>query len=265
VPSNMPDRAIVTQPPRELLEHYGDALLGAFDHVSDVYVFVKDQDRRFVACSEPFARLLGYRTVTQLYGLRDEDISPEYLVEHYRAHDARILSTGERLVDLVELVRNTDGSYDWFLTTKTPISGSDGAVIGLVGVTRALTKRGSATERLMSLTPAVELISREYARGLSVRELAESVAMSPSHFSRSFKIHFALTPHQYLRRVRLMAACDLLSTTDLPMMAVAARAGFYDQSHLSNEFRRERGLTPAAYRDKYRDSALQRHSRLAVT
>lgn len=250
---------------RDLLAHYGDALLLAFDQVSDVYVFVKDRQRRFIACNEPFANLLGYRATTQLYGLRDEDISPEYLVEHYRRHDQHLLQSGDRLVDLVELVRNGDGSYDWFLTNKTPITGNDGTVVGLVGVTRGLTKRGPVAERLMVLTPAVEKISREYAHPLSVGELAEAVSMSPSHFSRMFKSHFGVTPHTYLRKVRLMAACELLSTTDHPMSVVAGRTGFYDQSHLANEFRRERGMSPAAYRTKYRDVGPHRNGRHAVT
>jgi PAS domain S-box-containing protein len=236
----------------QLVEACGGALLLAFDQLSDLFVFVKDRERRFVLCSEPFVHLMGFRSTRQLIGLRDEDISPEYLVDHYRSHDQRVLDTGERIVDLIELVRNVDGTYDWFLTTKLPIRAHDGTIIGLVGVTRGLTKRNALVERLLPLAPAVGLISTEYHRQLSVAELAESVAMSTSHFSRTFKSHFGATPHQYLRRVRLMAACDLLATTDLPLSVVASRTGYYDQSHLSNDFVRERGLTPSAYRTKVR-------------
>jgi AraC-like DNA-binding protein len=195
---------------------------------------------------------MGYRSASQLIGLRDEDISPEYLVEHYRSYDERVLHDGERVLDLIELVRNVDGTYDWFLTTKLPIRGHDGVILGLVGVTRGVTKRNALVERLVPLTPAVQLIATEYHRPLGVQDLADSVAMSPSHFSRIFKSHFGATPHQYLRRVRLMAACDLLATTDLPLSVVAARTGYYDQSHLSNDLVRERGLTPTAYRAKVR-------------
>ncbi|MGW1209507.1 helix-turn-helix domain-containing protein [Streptomyces sp. NPDC002499] len=247
----------------ELTAQLGDALLQAFDRIDDVRVFVKDGERRFVACSEPFARLLGYRHPWQLFGLRDEDLSPEYLVEHYRGHDEQVLSTGEALIDLVELVRNPNGSYDWYLTTKTPIRPQGGTPIGIVGVTRALTKRDAVSRRLLTLTPAVELISREYTRALSVEELAASVSLSPSHFSRTFKAHFGATPHQYLRRVRLMAVCDLLAASDLPLSVIADRTGFYDQSHLSNEFKKERGVTPAEYRATHGNTAQAQRSRIA--
>jgi PAS domain S-box-containing protein len=238
----------------QLIQACGSALLLAFDQLSDLFVFIKDRDRRFVLCSEPFVHLMGYRDARQLIGLRDEDISPEYLVDHYRTHDHRVLTTGEPIVDLIELVRNVDGTYDWFLTTKLPIRSADGAVLGLVGVTRGLTKRNALVDRLLPLTPAVSLISTAYHRQLSVAEMAESVAMSVSHFSRTFKSHFGATPHQYLRQVRLMAACDLLATTDFPLSVVASRTGYYDQSHLSNDFVRERGMTPSAYRTRVRPS-----------
>ena len=237
-----------------LVDACGSALLLAFDQLTDLFVFVKDRERRFVLCSEPFVHLMGYRNASQIVGLRDEDISPEYLVDHYRSHDERVLTTGESIVDLIELVRNVDGTYDWFLTTKQPIRAHDGEMLGLVGVTRGLTKRNALVERLLPLTPAVTLISTEYHRQLSVAELAEAVSMSPSHFSRTFKSHFGATPHQYVRRVRLMAASDLLATTDLPLSAVASQTGYYDQSHLSNEFVQHRGVTPTAYRARVRAS-----------
>jgi PAS domain S-box-containing protein len=236
----------------QLVQACGSALLLAFDQLTDLFVFVKDTDRRFVLCSEPFVHLMGYREARQLIGLRDEDISPDYLVDHYRTHDQRVLATGEPVVDLIELVRNVNGSYDWFLTTKLPIRSDDGTILGLVGVTRGLTKRNALVDRLLPLTPAVSLIASEYHRQLSVAEMAESVAMSVSHFTRTFKSHFGATPHHYLRQVRLMAACDLLATTDLPLSVVASRTGYYDQSHLSNDFVNERGLTPSAYRNKVR-------------
>ena len=256
----------VTLASSDHLGDYGAGLVSAFDHVSDVYVFAKDDQRRFVACSKPFARLLGFSAPEHLLGLRDEELSPEYLADHYRRHDQEILSTGGPLVDLVELVRNVDGSYDWFLTTKVPVADDTGRVIGIAGVTRALTTRTNPTaERLMGLTPAVELISAEYPRTLTVAEMAASVSMSSSSFSRTFRDHFGCTPAQYLRRVRVMAACDLLSTTDAPMSEIASATGFFDQSHFTREFRRSRGVTPTAYRQTFGGRSWSRTSRMSVS
>jgi len=243
---------------------FSAALVTAFDHSTDVYVFVKDRDRRMVACTKPFARLLGYRDPELLLGLRDEELSPEYLADHYRQHDQHVLGTGEELIDLVELVRNIDGTYDWFLTSKSPVLDEHGAVQGIVGVTRSLHKRATA-DSLLSLTPAVELISRSFGRRIPVTEMAASVSMSASAFTRAFGAHFGSSPHQYLMRVRIMAACDLLSTTELSLREIATEVGFYDQSHFSRDFTRDRGMPPAEYRARFRGVASQRAARIALS
>jgi PAS domain S-box-containing protein len=229
----------------------GDLGLAAMDELPDVFFFVKDVERRFVYWNAAFLTLMGL-TAAEVVGRRDEDLSPGYLVEHYREDDLRVLTTGARLVDIVELVHNVDGSYDWFTTTKFPVCDGAGAIIGVAGITRNLTKRAGVAEQLLPLTPAIELISREYHRSLSIAELASAVSMSPSHFARLFKRHFGTSPHKYLRGVRLIAACDLLCTTDDPVSTVATRTGYYDHSHLTNELVRAKGMTPSDYRARYR-------------
>jgi transcriptional regulator GlxA family with amidase domain len=48
--------------------------------------------------------------------------------------------------------------------------------------------------------------------------------------------------------VRINAACQLLSSTDLPIAVIAVQTGFYDQSHLNKQFTKIKGSTPAQYR-----------------
>jgi PAS domain S-box-containing protein len=214
--------------------------------------FVKDDHRRFVLCTDALVRHLGYRHAGQIIGLRDEDLSPEHLVEHYREYDEGILRFGRRVVELVELVGNGDGGYDWFTTTKWPLHDAAGKIVGLAGVTKSLRPRHALEDAILPLTPAIEMIAGEYHRKITVEELAESAAMSPSYFNRQFKLHFGTTPHRYLRSVRLLAVCELLSSTDLSLMAIAHQTGYYDQSHMSNEFTRERGMSPSTYRQRHR-------------
>lgn len=235
----------------DFLERAGiQFLLEAVDQMDDVYFWVKDADRRFVYYSHPFAVLMGYGE-TDLIGLRDEDVSPEYLVEKYRRDDRRVLETGERIAEMIELVHNEDGSYDWFSTTKFAVIVAGEGIIGVAGITRNVSRRQHASSRFLGLAPAVELIMTEFSRDLPVDELARRVSLSPSQFNRQFKARFGVTPHAYLKQVRLAAACNLLSATELPISEVATQCGYSDQSHLTHDFVARKGMSPGRYREKF--------------
>ena len=225
-------------------------LLEAVDRLDDVYFWVKDVDRRFVYYSRPFAALMGYGE-TDLIGLRDEDMSPEYLVEKYRSDDLRVLETGAHIAEMIELVHNEDGSYDWFSTTKFPVSNPEDGIIGVAGITRNVSRRQQASSRFLGLAPAVELIMTEFHRDLPVEVLARNVSLSPSQFNRQFKARFGVTPHAYLKQVRLAAACNLLSASELPISEVATQCGYSDQSHLTHDFVARKGMSPGRYREKF--------------
>jgi AraC-like DNA-binding protein len=228
-----------------------DIGLEAFDLLNDVFLFVKDSDRRFVYYNRAFQVLMNLTSPTELLGRRDEDVSPEYLVDHYRRHDEDVLN-GATLSDIVELVQNSREGYDWFVTSKFPARDAEGKVVGVVGVTRKLHSRHDRPEsNIISVAPAVELMLRDYQRHISVEELADAACLSTSEFSRSFKKHFGLSPHQYLRQIRIDAACELLATSNHCLSHIAWLTGFYDQSHMTNTFVRIKGISPRRYREKF--------------
>ena len=238
-------------------------VLEAVDQIEDVYFWVKDIDRRFVYYSHPFAVLMGYGQ-TDLIGLRDEDVSPEYLVEKYRSDDLRVLDTGAPIAEMIELVHNEDGSYDWFSTTKFPVRTPEDGIIGVAGITRNVGRRQHATSRFLGLAPAIELIMTEFHRDLPVEALAREVSLSPSQFNRQFKARFGVTPHAYLKQVRLTAACNLLSASDLPISEVATQCGYSDQSHLTHDFVARKGMSPGRYRERFGGNPLPSSLKLPV-
>jgi len=221
-----------------------------FRWLPDVYLFIKDRDRRFVHVSPNFPTMMG-RAERDLIGSRDEDLSPEHLVEHYRSDDNAVLTSGIELTNIVELVAQQDG-YAWNITSKWPIYHSSGEIVAVGGVTRRLQERRDSEDKYLMLQPAAELMVRNLGRNVSLAELAASVSLSPSQFSRVFHDRFGVTPHQYLRRLRMDAASDLLTTTDMSLTEIASKCGYYDQSHMTNEFRTIKHMPPGAYRERYR-------------
>ncbi|GIE87829.1 AraC family transcriptional regulator [Actinoplanes regularis] len=99
--------------------------------------------------------------------------------------------------------------------------------------------------------PAVEGV-RELLHtdpGLGLTALAASAGWSPWYLSRSFRQVTGCTLSAYRRRLRVRAAIDELVTDRAAgLAAVAVRAGFADQAHMTRAVRDETGSPPAALR-----------------
>lgn len=78
--------------------------------------------------------------------------------------------------------------------------------------------------------------------------MAEAAALSRYHFARSFRSEMGVPPVTYLWRRRAQLAASKLSETTRSLAEVALSCGFSDQSHFTTVFRREHGVTPAAFR-----------------
>ncbi|MFF2454518.1 GlxA family transcriptional regulator [Isoptericola sp. NPDC058082] len=83
---------------------------------------------------------------------------------------------------------------------------------------------------------------------LSLDRLARQSSMSTRTFTRRFRREVGLSPGEWLLQQRLLRARDLLERSDLPVDAVAGRAGFGTGASLRQHFARALGVSPAAYR-----------------
>ncbi len=104
------------------------------------------------------------------------------------------------------------------------------------------------------LAAAMRYLQEHYAERLSRDEVAAVAHLSPAHFSRQVKLTYGRTFSELLTRLRVDRAADLLRRTDRPIALIALETGFADASYLTKVFRRERGLTPAAYRRQAGDA-----------
>lgn len=89
---------------------------------------------------------------------------------------------------------------------------------------------------------------------IHVEDLASESNMSTFHFARSFKKTTGHSPHKYLTSMRLEKAMTMLPQ-DIPLAEVASESGFSDQAHFTRVFKKNVGVTPAAYRRKLKKSA----------
>lgn len=93
-----------------------------------------------------------------------------------------------------------------------------------------------------------ELIHDEFARSHTLETLARTVGVHRVHLARAFRRHHGCTVGEYIRQLRVEFACHRLAASSDSLSDVAFDAGFADQSHLTNTFRRLIGVTPRAFR-----------------
>jgi AraC family transcriptional regulator len=95
---------------------------------------------------------------------------------------------------------------------------------------------------------ARDIIHAHVADPLSIAAIAELVGVHQATLARGFRRAFGCSIGDMQRRLRLERALLDLADSAQPLAQVAQRAGFYDQSHFTNLFRRTYGITPARYR-----------------
>lgn len=96
---------------------------------------------------------------------------------------------------------------------------------------------------------SVEII---YAgRGIPrVRELAIELGISQRTFERRFRRFVGLSPKAFSRIVRFQRALNMIRSEAPSVMDDVFQLGYYDQSHLINDFRQYAGMTPTLFRQK---------------
>jgi AraC family transcriptional regulator len=93
-----------------------------------------------------------------------------------------------------------------------------------------------------------ELLHARFAETLTLAEIAEAVRVHPVYLARLFREQYGCTIGEYTRQLRIELACRQLTTSDTPLVAIALRAGFADQSHFTKTFKRLVGVTPGQFR-----------------
>lgn len=223
-----------------------------FDHLPDTYLFVKDQFHRFVHVNSALARLEGCQDASGMLGRTDFDFHPPTLAAQYVAEDERVMARRQPLIDQLWLVPAADGVPLWYRSTKVPLIAADNTVIGIAGVMRPAAQAGRPPEDYARIAKALDLVQRRYGERLAVSELARSAGLSISQLQREFLRLLGLTPSEYITKVRVLMARRALERSDRAVGTIALDLGFYDQSHFTRVFRRQTGLTPLAYRQRFR-------------
>ena len=122
-------------------------LRSLIDNLPD-YIYVKDTQYRYAIDNIAHRKFLGARTEQEVIGKRITDFFPPELVEQFARDDQRIIESGEVLLNREEPLFDAQGRKRWHSTTKVPLRNNEGQIVGLVGISRDITERKEAEEKL---------------------------------------------------------------------------------------------------------------------
>lgn len=125
-------------------------------------------------------------------------------------------------------------------------------VAEVLGARGTAAVRAGARERRKAVEAALWLEANS-GREVGLEDAAGQAGMSPFHFLRLFRSVLGVTPHQYLLRVRLRRAAELLGRGKTPITEVALDVGFADLSNFVRTFRRAAGVSPRGFRKFFQE------------
>ena len=127
------------------------------DTIPDI-VWVKDSDGRFLTMNDAFAKASG-RTKEELIGRTDFDFWPIDLARRFLDDDIQVMQSGKKKIIEETLAHSTDEQV-WIETIKSPVYSDGGTLIGTLGISRNVTDRKRAHERLTSELAVAARIQR---------------------------------------------------------------------------------------------------------
>lgn len=108
-----------------------------------------------------------------------------------------------------------------------------------------------SAKHLEKMRQVNQYIMDNYARSLSIDEVAEAFNYNASYFSRFYKKFMGITFTEYLNSIRLEAAYKELRDTDRTVLEISLNSGFNNVRSFYNVFHKNFGISPQQYRKTY--------------
>lgn len=163
-----------------------------------------------------------------------------------------IAITGASAIEIQKMLKNLlecegfDGVLELLKILNCLSQTNDIALLASPGYTNSL-KEGD-TERMNRV---YAYVMRHFSRKIAVPELAELTNMTPTSFSRYFKVHANKTFSEFVSEIRIGHACKLLIEQKVNASQACYQSGFQTLSNFNRQFKALTKRTPMAYKKAY--------------
>lgn len=196
--------------------------------------------RDSVACKIVIERALALRIAAEARGVSTENVSLDFCLQNLAARPA-VATWGQMVAILAGQPASFTARQAPSLTEFHLAQATVSALLDTFPSAVLITNE----ERLQSVSAksvarAISYIDEHAGTPITVRELAESVGLSPRALQAGFRRHRNMTPMEYARQARLRRAYDDLAAADAgrtTVAAIAARWGYYNPGRFASDFR----------------------------
>jgi AraC-like DNA-binding protein len=112
-------------------------------------------------------------------------------------------------------------------------------------------KKSTRLEVFKKINTAKQYIDDNFSTEMKIDDAAKAACLSPFHFLRLFKKIFDETPYQYITRLRIEKAFNLILRTEIPITEVCYEVGFSSLSSFSWLLKQKYGMSPETMRETY--------------
>jgi AraC-like DNA-binding protein/ligand-binding sensor protein len=111
---------------------------------------------------------------------------------------------------------------------------------------------------------SLNYIHKNYRKQITLEEVADIVALSPTHFSKLFKGDMGIGFSAYINQLRLQKAKKLLEESELSLAEITQNVGYSNQQYFSRVFKEYNHMTPGQYRRRHRSNQKKQQKKIMI-